>query len=79
MDQLNRPYGVTVHHNKVYVADRSNYRIPVFQTDGQFCFTFGSDRLADPSDVAVSSNNELLVADHSNHCIYIFTLDGYYV
>ena len=75
--QLNGPYGIIIHDNKVYVADRGNKRISVF--NGQICFTFGSDHLADASDVAVSSDNQLLVADRSNHCICAFTLDGHYV
>ena len=75
--QLNCPCGVTVHNNKLYVADKANKRISVF--NGQFCFTFGSDRLACPHDVTISSNNQLLVADCSNHCICAFTLDGRYL
>ena len=77
--QLNGPYGVTIYHNKVYVADRSNKRISVFKTDGKFCFTFGSDCLASPWDVTVSSDNQLLVADDDSDCICTFTLDGHYV
>ena len=75
--QLSGPYGITTHNNKVYVADKGNKRISVFTS--QFCFTFGSDRLVNPTDVAVSSNNQLLVADCCNHCICAFTLDGVYL
>ena len=75
--QLNGPYGIIIHDNKVYVVDRGNKRISVF--NGQICFTFGSNHLADPYDIAVSSDNQLLVADHSDHCICAFTLDGHYV
>ena len=78
--ELNGPYGVTTHTDKVYVADFYNNRISVFQAEGHFCFSFGSDHLAGPQDVAISTDDELLfVTDNSNHKICIFTLDGRYV
>ena len=76
--QLNFPYGVAVHCDKVYVAD-CDKRILVFQVDGKFCTSFGSDQLHSPRDVAISADNHLLVADYINSCIYTFTLDGHYV
>ena len=72
--QLEGPYGITTHLGKVYVADFTNKRISVFQTEGQFCFFFGSDHLAGPRDVAINSNNQLLVADDRKMCT--FTLNG---
>ena len=77
--QLNSPYGVTVHNDRVYIADLGNKRISVFQTNGKFCISFGSDQLGGPSDVTVSANDHLLVVDYRNSCIYTYTLDGYYV
>jgi len=77
--QLQYPYGISTHNGRVYVADHSNHCISVFQYNGQFCISFGSDQLGDPWDVAVNINNQLLVADNSNHCIVTFTLDGHYV
>ena len=62
-----------------YVADYSNKRISVFQTDGKFHHTIGSGQLGNPFDVTVNGNNQLLVADYAHHCIYTFTLDGDYV
>ena len=78
--ELNAPYGVTTHTDKVYVTDFYNKRISVFQTGGQFCFSFGSDHLAGPQDVAINTNKELLfVTDNCNHKICVFTIDGHYV
>ena len=71
-----KPYGITTHNGRVYVADNGNHRISVFQCNGQFCISFGSDQLGGPYDVAVNVNNQLLVADYSGHCIVTFTLDG---
>ena len=73
------PGGIAVHHHKVYIADCSNKRISVFQTDGEFRYTIGSGQLEDPNDVTVNGNNQLLVTDYAHHCIYTFTLAGHYV
>jgi len=77
--QLKHPYGITVYNDKVYIADSDNKRISVFQTNGKFCISFGSDQLGRPRDVAVSADNNLLIADSGNSYIYTFTLDGHYV
>ena len=78
------PYGITVHHNKVYVADRGNHRISVYQTDGTYCFSFGSQgdgpgQFQKPRDVAITPNNTLVVADSGSHCIQSFQLDGTFI
>jgi len=77
--QLDCPLCITVHIDKVYVADQCNHRISVFKCDGNFCHTIGSGQLNCPFDVAVNSNNQLLVANYYGNCISIFTLDGNYI
>jgi len=77
--ELNDPSGITVHNDRVLVADQENSRISVFQTDGQFSHTFGSGQLRHPWDVAIANSNRIVVADRGYHCISIFTLDGNYV
>jgi len=77
--QLNTPYGIKTCNGRVYVCDRDNHRISVFQYNKEFCYSFGSDQLSGPEDVAVNVNNQLLVADNHKHCIVIFTLDGHSV
>ena len=74
--QLNSPIGITVHNERLYIAECSNSRISVFQLNGQFCSIIGSGQLRDPYDVTVSGNGHLLVADYNNNCITSFTLDG---
>ena len=77
--QLTSPLGITVHNDKVYVAECSGKRISVFQLDGQFNHIIGSGQLGNPHYIAVNTNDQLLVANYSHHCISIFTLDGNYV
>jgi len=82
--ELNNSVGITVHHNKVYIADRLNHCISVYQTDGTYCFSFGSQgsgpgQFQFPWDVAVTTDNILLVADSEGHCIQSFQLDGTFI
>ena len=48
----------------------------VFDTDGQFCTSFGSEHLSGPTDVVVNKDNQLLVLDSAQGCIFTFNLDG---
>ena len=78
--QLDCPLGLTIHSNKVYIADQCNHRISVFQCDGKFCQCIGqSGELNCPFDVAVNSNNHLFVANLYGNCISVFSLDGNYI
>ena len=77
-NQLNCPAGITIHYDKVFVADLFGH-ISVFQTNGQFSHIIGKGRLGSPHDVTVNTKNQLLIADNRHHCIYTFTLDGNYV
>ena len=78
--QLDCPLGITIHENRVYVADQCNYRVSVFQCNGKFSDIIPSPQLRSaPYDVVVNNSNQLLVAVRSMHCIFIFTFDGGYV
>ena len=68
-----------MYKDKVYIADYSNKRVSVFQTNGQFYSIFGSDVLGRIEDVAVSADKYLIVAGYDPHCIYTFSLDGHYM
>ena len=75
--KLKYPIGITTHGDKVYIADRQNNRISVFQNNGKFCTVIGQQHLSQCFDISVDIiYNELVVADWRHHCIYTFTLDG---
>ena len=74
--KLKYPIGITTHGYKVYVADRQNNRISVFQSNGKFCTIIGQQQLSQCFDISVDTYSELVVADWRHHCIYTFTLDG---
>ena len=75
--KLKYPIGISTHSDKVYVADRRNNRISVFQDNGEFCTVIGQQQLSQYFEVAVDIYGELVVADWRHQCIYIFTLDGH--
>jgi len=77
--KLNYPIGITTYSDKVYVADRQNNRISVFQNDGKFCSVIGHKQLSRYFDIAVNIHGKILVADWRHHCMYVFTLNGNYI
>ncbi len=55
--QFRLPHAIAVdRNNNVYVGDRSNRRIQVFDTDGKFLRMFTIDVPPDPSTRAVNGN-----------------------
>ena len=55
--QFRLPHAIAVdRNNNVYVGDRSNRRIQVFDTDGKFLRMFTIDVLPDPRTRAVNGN-----------------------
>ena len=78
--KMNFPIGITTYDNRVYVTERATKGyVSVFQSNGRFCFTFGTKELSDPYDVVVRDDGQLLVADCVKNCIYIYTPDGIFL
>ncbi|XP_063723962.1 E3 ubiquitin-protein ligase TRIM71-like isoform X2 [Symsagittifera roscoffensis] len=84
--QLCRPWGICCDsEGNIYVADRSNNRIQVFDQSGVFKFKFGKEgtrtgEFQRPASVAVDSKlKRLIVADKDNHRLQVFRLDGTFV
>ena len=76
------PSGIDVDADgKIYVADRDNHRIEVFNLDGHFDFAFGSfgsgvGQMSSPSGVAVSQTGLIYVADRDNDRVQRFNDEG---
>ena len=80
--QLVNPMNVTVHDDKVYVADKGNNTISIFTLEGQFIHTIGSrgtnpGQFTTPTAVAFSPDGDMFVTDHGN-CVQVFTPEGVY-
>ena len=83
--QLCRPWGVCCdREGNIVVADRSNNRIQMFDSNGNFIRTFGQSgsrngQFDRPAGVVVDSLSRIIVADKDNHRIQIFKYDGAFV
>lgn len=79
--QFNNPRGIKISpENEVFVCDRDNNRIQIYDTELSFLriIEFGSlnsqllNLPAQPNDVAFTRTGSFYVTDYSNHCIHHF-------
>ena len=83
MEQLNNPHGVTVDNRtgNIYIADRSNHCVKVFDSTGKYLFKFGDNegegKMYLPRGVAIYEDRILIT--QSNHCILNYQLNGKFV
>jgi len=66
---------------RLYVSDRDNGRIQVYDLEGKFLFGFGEEgegpgQLKDPIQTAFDKEGRLWVCDSFNHRLSVFTADG---
>ena len=85
---LNEPWGVAAGPDgSVFVADTWNHRVVVFDAQGEFVRTWGSegafseDPMAfwGPRDIAVDADGQVYVADTGNKRVLVFTPEGEFV
>ena len=79
--QFNRPCGLDIKGDVLYVADCNNHRIQKIYINGAFICTFGRHGQKDgefnsPSAVVVDFNDRLIVADRGNCRIQVMRSDG---
>ncbi len=83
--QFNSPNGIAINSTDfIYVADRDNYRIQVFDDNGNFITKWGSYGTEDgqfdwPSPLAVNTTGYLYVVDVNNDRIQVFDPSGNFV
>lgn len=84
-EKLARPWGVAVDRDgHIIVADRSNNRIQIYNSEGKFIRGFGSEgsergEFNRPAGLAIDSRRRIIVADKDNHRIQIMTMEGTFV
>jgi tripartite motif-containing protein 71 len=78
-DQFANPYGVAVDSDdNVYVSDKDNHRVQVFDNDRNYLATIGSgpgsgaDQFDTPKHITIDGNDRLYVADYQNQRVQIF-------
>ena len=71
--RLGAPRGILIHQNCIYVCERDNRRVSVFQTDGTFVTAFGAEAgLRDPASIVVDKDGFIYVCDEENACVVVF-------
>jgi DNA-binding beta-propeller fold protein YncE len=71
---FDNPHNIIVDRNRVYVADRYNKRIQVFDTDGKFVDAW--THLGIPWGLAISPERNLYLVDGDAEVIYKLSMDG---
>ena len=79
--QFNKPFGISIKGNVLYVADFHNHRIQKLTSRGEFLHKFGQQgtgqgQFNGPWGIVISSDNRLIISDYDNHRIQIFDEDG---
>ena len=76
------PYEVAVNdRDEIVVADSSNHRVQVFDSNGTFLRSFGREgenagEFKYPVGVAINKDRNIFVADNENHKVQIFSWEG---
>jgi len=80
---LQKPYGIAVHHGRIYVADTVQRVVLLFDVPGRDFKIIGQEgngQLMKPIGVAVDPNNgTLYVVDNSARRVVVFDKDGKYL
>ena len=77
---LRNPRGISIDRttNEVFIADRSNSRIQVLTTEGEYLRSFGTDHLIEPRGICVSQDG-VFVTDIAIACLSRFSLAGQFI
>ena len=78
--QFERPYGIDINGEVVYVAEYGGHRIHKLTTGGEFIGTFGEEgsgagQFNCPYDVKISPDGRVYVADRVNNRVQVFNPD----
>ena len=71
------PRGVTLYDNQVYVCDRNNHHIQVFDLDLNFVQSIGS--FSAPEDVKFDTAGNMYVADYNNSRVQVLDSSGHFI
>ena len=82
--EFDDPRGVTLHDNKVYVCDRNNHRIQVFDLALNFVRSIGSRgnrrvKLQAPLDVKFDTAGNMYVAKYNNGRVQVMDSSGHFI
>lgn len=68
---------MTISNNRLYMADKGNHRVDVFDLDGKFLFLFDNNNTMDtPQAAKSSSDGDIYVVDMGNDRLLHFNSEG---
>ena len=76
------PWFALSHQDRFFVSYTYDYRLKVFNNEGEFLYNIGKDgpgKLHFPAGLAVDKFNNLLVCDYYRGNVHVFTLEGKFV
>jgi len=77
---LQRPVGLAVMGDYIFVTDSQAHNVCVFEWDGKFVTSFGDSLLVRPSGITYhAQRQEIVVADTGDHTLKVFNTSGQYV
>ena len=81
---IDYPWGVGYHNHHIFVCDKDNGRVQVFDTNLNFVRSFdmhgdGPGQLKKPMDIDFDTQGNIYVVDHSKHQVLVFSEDGQYL
>ena len=82
--EFNDPCGVTLYDTQVYVCDRNNHHIQVFDLDLNFIRSIGScgtgrGEFDAPHDVKFDSGGNMYVAEYGNRRVQVMDINGRFI
>ena len=82
--EFNWPYGVRYYNHQVYVCDKDNGRVQVFDSDLNFVRSFrttsdGPGQFKQPWDMDFDMQGNIYVLDYSKGQVLVFSEDGQYL
>ena len=79
-EEFMNPRGISIDRmrNEVFIADLSNNRIQILNTEGEYMRSFGTDYLKEPHGICVSQDG-VFVTDMARNCLLKFSLPGKFI
>ena len=82
--EFNDPHGVTLYNNHLYVCDRDNHCIPVFDLDLNFIQSIvshgrGRGEFDRPCDVKFDTDGYMYIADYGNERVQVLDRSGHFI
>lgn len=70
--ELRHPVSMAINpfDNNVFITDAGHRKVMVYNSKGEFIFSFGGEELVDPRGIAVMRNNYVYVTDANKNMVY---------